>query len=204
MFSFTIDGQAESIQMDNTGTLAGLLEGINSTLAKDGRFIASLKVDGKEMEGCSPGVDRSLDSIESIEITSESPVRLAARIIGEAQNYIDGLIDFLKGVAGHYSAGSDCAGAAFVEAVQGLQWFVQMTDFIETNLRLDFTSISVNGRSISESVNALNGVLQDLAVAQEASDPVMLADILEYDLVPCLAEWKNIYTVFERSLAAQV
>ena len=32
--------------------------------------------------------------------------------------------------------------------------------------------------------------------AQEESDPVLLADILEYDLVPHLEDWQEIYNLF--------
>jgi len=37
--------------------------------------------------------------------------------------------------------------------------------------------------------------------AQEEGDPIMLADLLEYDLAPHLEQWKEIYTLFERELA---
>jgi hypothetical protein len=58
-----------------------------------------------------------------------------------------------------------------------------------------------NGRPVAEYVNCLNGILQEIVNAQEGFDPVLLADILEYDLVPHLEEWKEIYTLFERELA---
>ena len=143
-----------------------------------------------------------LAGIDSIEITTETPVRLVGKILDEGQNYIDGLRDCLMKVAGHFTAGSECADESFAEAVQGLQWFVQMTDFIECTLNLDFQKLLRNGRPVAEYVKSLNGILQEIVNAQEGSDPVMLADILEYDLVPHLEEWKEIYTLFERELAA--
>jgi hypothetical protein len=197
MLSCIIDGQPAAIQYEAMSTLAGLLDDLNITLAKERKFIASLHVDGKDMGGTATCVDRRLDGIGTIAITTESSFSLAGRILDEAQNYIDGLMDFLRQVAGHYGAGSNCAEGAFEEAVQGLQWFVQMTDFCETTLGLDFTILSCNGGSVSQSVETLNGILSDLADAQEANDPVMLADIMEYDLVPHLAEWKEIYLLIQ-------
>jgi len=144
---------------------------------------------------------RRLDGIDSIEITTETPVRLVGKILDEGDKYIDGLRDCLLKVAGHFTAGSECADDSFAEAVQGLQWFIQMTDFIEGTLNLDFRKLSLKGRPVAEYVKSLNGILQEIVNAQEGNDPVMLADIVEYDLVPHLGEWKEIYNLFERELA---
>jgi hypothetical protein len=201
MLSCVIDGQVKSFNLNGTDSLATMLEGVNSDLAKGGRFIASLLVNGEEVVDSISEKSRRLDGIDSIEITTETPVRLVGKILDEGQNYIDGLRDCLMKVAGHFTAGSECADDSFAETVQGLQWFVQMTDFIECTLNLDFQKLLHNGRPVAVYVNCLNGILQEIVNAQEGFDPVLLADILEYDLVPHLEEWKKIYTLFERELA---
>lgn len=201
MLSCVIDGQVKSFNLNGTDSLATMLEGLNSDLAKGGRFIASLLVNGEEVVDSISEKSRRLDGIDSIEITTETPVCLVGKILDEGQNYIDGLRDCLMKVAGHFTSGSECADDSFAEAVQGLQWFVQMTDFIECTLKLDLQKLLSNGRPVAEYVNSLNGILQEIVNAQEGSDPVLLADIIEYDLVPHLEEWKEIYTLFERELA---
>jgi hypothetical protein len=201
MLSCVIDGQVKSFNLNGTDSLATMLEGLNSDLAKGGRFIASLLVNGEEVVDSISEKSRRLDGIDSIVITTETPVCLVGKILDEGQNYIDGLRDCLMKVAGHFTSGSECADDSFAEAVQGLQWFVQMTDFIECTLNLDFQKLLRNGRPVAEYVNSLNGILQEIVNAQEGFDPVLLADILEYDLVPHLEEWKEIYTMFERELA---
>jgi hypothetical protein len=200
MLSCVIDGQVKSFNLNGTDSLATMLEGLNSDLSKGGRFIASLLVNGEEVVDSISEKSRRLDGIDSIEITTETPVRLAGKILDEGQNYIDGLRDCLMKVAGHFTSGSECADDSFAEAVQGLQWFVQMTDFIECTLNIDFQKLLRNGRPVAEYVNSLNGILQEIVNAQEGSDPVLLADIIEYDLVPHLEEWKEIYILFEREL----
>jgi hypothetical protein len=203
MLSCVIDGQVKSFNLNGADSLATMLESLNSDLAKGGRFIASLLVNGKEVVDSVSEKSMRLDVIDSIEITTETPVRLVGKILDEGQNYIDGLRDCLMKVAGNFTSGSECADNSFAEAVQGLQWFVQMTDFIECTLNLDFQKLTRNGRPVGEYVKSLNGILQEIVNAQEGSDPVLLADILEYDLVPHLEEWKDIYTLFDRELAGK-
>ena len=201
MLSCVIDGQVKSFNLNGADSLSVMLEGLNSDLAKGGRFIASLRVNGEEVAGNAEEAGRRLDGIDSIEITTESPVCLVGKLLDEGQHYIDGLRAYMLQVAGDYSAGSERADGSFTEAVQGLQWFVQMTDFIESTLNLDFQKLLLNGRPVAEYVKSLNGILQEIVTAQEEGDPIMLADLLEYDLAPHLEQWKEIYTLFERELA---
>jgi len=201
MLSCVIDGQVKSFNLNGADSLSVMLEGLNSDLAKGGRFIASLRVNGEEVAGNAEEASRRLDGIDSIEITTESPVCLVGKLLDEGEHYIDGLRAYMLQVAGDYSAGSERADGSFTEAVQGLQWFVQMTDFIESTLNLDFQKLLLNGRPVAEYVKSLNGILQEIVTAQEEGDPIMLADLLEYDLAPHLEQWKEIYTLFERELA---
>jgi hypothetical protein len=201
MLSCVIDGQVKDLNGYGAGSLGSLVGDMNRDLAGSGRFIASIRVNGEEVASIEEETGRCLEGIDCIEITTESPVSLVAKILAEGQGYIEGLRDFLMKVAGHFTSGSECADSSFAEAVQGIQWFVQMTGFIEGTLNLDFQMLSLNGRPVAEYVKSLNGILQEIVDAQEGCDPVMLADLLEYDLVPHLGEWKEIYTLFERELA---
>jgi hypothetical protein len=197
MLSCVIDGQAKAFALNGSDSLATMLNGLHGDLAKRGRFIASLLVNGEEVAGIEEETSRRLEGIDSIEITTESPVRLVNNILGESRNFIEGLQNYLTQVAGHFTSGSECADDSFAEGIQGLQWFVQMTDFIECTLGLDFRDLSLNNRPVAEYVKSLNSILREIVNAQEKSDPVLLADILVYDLVPHLEEWKEIYNLFE-------
>jgi len=197
MLNCIIDGQAKALALSGSDNLATMLNGLKGALAENGRFIASLLVNGEEVAGIEEETSRRLEWIGSIEITTESPVCLANKLLAESGDFIDGLQDYLTQVAGHFTSGSDCADGSFAEGIQGLQWFVQMTDFIEGTLRLDFQELSLNKRPVAEYVKNLNYILREIVTAQEVSDPVLLADILVYDLVPHLEEWKEIYNLFE-------
>lgn len=197
MLSCVIDGQAKAFALSGSDSLATMLNGLHGDIAKSGRFIASLLVNGEEVAGIEEETNRRLEGIDSIEITTESPVCLVNNILAESRNFIEGLQNYLTQVAGHFTSGSECADDSFAEGIQGLQWFVQMTDFIECTLRLDFQEIVLNNRPVAEYVKSLNSILQEIVNAQEGADPVLLADILVYDLVPHLEEWKEIYNLFE-------
>ncbi|MGA2151909.1 MAG: hypothetical protein ABSG48_07110 [Geobacteraceae bacterium] len=197
MLSYVIDGQAKTFELNGGDSLATILNGLHGDLANSGRFIASLLVNGEEIAGIEKETSRRLKEIDSIEITTESPDCLVVKLLAESRNFIEGLQNYLTQVAGHYTSGSDCADGSFAHGIQGLQWFVQMTDFIKCTLQLDFQELSLNGIPVAKYVKSLNCILREIVNAQEESDPVLLADILVYDLVPHLEEWKEIYNLFE-------
>ncbi len=201
MLSYVIDGQAKTFELNGGDSLATILNGLYGDLAKSGRFIASLSLNGEEVTS-EEEKNLHLHGNDCLEITTETPGCLAIKILGESQYYINELQNYILLVAGQYTSGIKKADRNFTEAIQGLQWFVQMTDFIERTLQINFQKVMFNYRSIAEYVMCLNSILQEIVKAQEGCDPVLLADILEYDLVPHLGEWKSIYTLFEGELEA--
>ena len=203
MQSCVIDGQIRDFNLSGADSLACMLSSLNGDLTTSGRFIASLRVNGREVADIGEESGQRLEGIGPIEITTESPLSVARNIIAEGEIFIDGLQDYLVRTAGHYSSDNECAGRYFEEAVQGLQWFVQMIGFIEETLQLDFNQFSLNGKPITEYVLSLNSIFQDIVNSQENFDPVLLADLLEYDLVPHLEEWKGIFTLFEGELVSK-
>ena len=200
MQSCIVDGRTMDVELIGDW-LENLLESVYSDLAKNGRFIASLRVNGMEIADIDGESNRPLDGIRSIEIISDSPVHLARNIIIEGEAFIEGLKDCLVRTAERFMSGDEGAGSHFSEAVQGLQWLVQMIGFIELNLKLDFDRLFLNGKPVVEYVQNLNSIFQDIVKSQEQFDTVLLADILEYDLVPHLDDWKGIFSLLERETA---
>ena len=203
MQSCVIDGKISDFNLSGADSLASMLNSLNGDLVKNGRFIASLRVNGREVADIDQESNQRLERIGPIEITTESPYRVASNIIAEGVEFIEGLQDYLVRTAGHYSSGDECAGRYFNESVQGLQWFVQMIGFIEQTLQLDYDQLLLDGRPVAEYVRSLNSIFLEIVNSQENFDPVLLADILEYDLAPHLEEWKAIFTLFEGELAAK-
>ncbi len=202
MQSCVVDGTERAFNLVGAGSLASVLNSLNGDLAKSGRFISSLRVNGREVADIDGESGRCLDGIRSIEVTTGSRLDLARDIIAEGKNYIEGLQDYIMRTAGLYTGGSKCADSSLLEAVQGMQWLVQMIGFIEENLKLDFMRLMLNGQPVDDYIKMLNIICQEIVNAQENADPVLLADILEYDLVPQLDNWKDIFTLFEGITAA--
>ncbi len=93
MQSCVIDGQVRDFNLSGADSLASMLNSLHVDLAKSGRFIASLRVNGREVADVNEESSQHLERIGSIEITTESPFRVASNIIVEAGQFIEGLQD---------------------------------------------------------------------------------------------------------------
>jgi hypothetical protein len=202
MQNCVIDGQVRNFNLSGTDSLESLLDSLKGDLVKSGRFIASLRLNGRKVADIDEESSQRLERIGSIEIKTESPLSVARNIIAEGGEFIEGLQDYLVQTARQYSLDNERAGRYFENAVQGLQWFVQMIGFIEQTLHLDFNQLSLNGGPVADYVRKLNSIFLDIVNTQGKFDPVLLADILEYDLVPHLEEWKEIFTLFAAKSAS--
>jgi hypothetical protein len=202
MQSCVIDGQVRNFDLSDTDSLESMLNSLKGDLVKSGRFISSLRLNGKNVADIGEESSRRLERVGSIEIKTESPLNVARNIIAEGREFIEALQDYLVQTAEQYSLDSERAGRYFEKAVQGLQWFVQMVGFIEQTLHLDYSQLSLNGEPVEVYVRKLNSIFLDIVNTQDNFDPVLLADILEYDLVPHFEEWKEIFTLFAAKSAA--
>jgi hypothetical protein len=197
MLSCMVDGQAHDIMASEGERLGSVIGTLNSEVAKRGRFIAALKVNGEDCaldsENCA---DRTLAEIGRLDVTTESSVDLALETLAEGGNYLGELRSFLLQTADSYRAGDETKGKElFVELINGLEWFVKIALMAELHLQVDFAETFCAGRTLTESVERFNRILLEIIAAQEQRDWVLLTDLLEYELAPQLELWREIFAM---------
>jgi hypothetical protein len=197
MLSCMVDGQAHEITVCESVVLADIIGTLNSELAKDGRFIASLMVDGEKVEAGSEGsTDRALAQVSRLDVTTESSENPAREVLAEGCGYLGELHLFLLQTTKLYRSGDETKGREhFMELINGLEWFVKITSTVERLLNIDFSGTICAGRTLTESVDSFNRILLEIIVAQEQRDVVRLTDLLEYELAPQLELWLEIFTM---------
>ncbi len=152
-----------------------------------GEMIVDLKVDGQSVP-LDDDSEHDADGVDTLEVTtvsSEAAFADAARSIGERLGL---LLDVLQQVVGAFREGSDdAAHAAFSETVGHMHNILiearEIDDAKETVLRLE-TDDSVSYAD----PGALVATFTEIVGAQEQRDSVLVADLLEFELLPVLQE----------------
>lgn len=197
MLNFMVDGQTHDIKSYDGVALDNIIGMLSSEAAKNGRFIASLKVNGEELEtGFETGADMVLADISSLEVTTVSSEQLVLEALAEGGSYLVELRNFLIQTTDAYRTGNETKGRElFIELIQGLEWFVKIASTAELQLKVDFAGTICSGQTLSEAVDSLNQILLEIIVAQEQRDWVLLTDLLEYELAPQLELWREIFSL---------
>ena len=197
MLDCTVNGQThEIIPCDEEG-LGSVIRNLSSEVAKNGQYIASLKVNGEELDmNSGKYADWTLADVGRLEVSTGSTEHSALEVLTEGCAFLGELRLFLLQSAEFYRAGDETKGREFfIELIKGMEGFVKIASAVDRRLKIDFAETSCSGRTLAESVNSLNGLLLEIIVAQEQRDWILLTDLLEYELAPQLEHWLEIFTM---------
>jgi hypothetical protein len=200
MIHCMVDGREHAIQTDEMDELATLIDALSSDVGKDGRFIASLSVDGSELYPSSEWYQpRKLQGIRKIEAITGLSTQLAADALAQSYRCLEDLRNTLLQSVDCFRSGNDQRGMKlFIELVTSFEWFVSAVRSVGEVLRVDFTTTLLNGVPVVEEVEGINRILLDIIGAQERKDWVLLGDLLEYELEPQMERCEELLGVLQQ------
>jgi hypothetical protein len=203
MLDCMIDGQKYDLGLAGTERAGAVIDLVNRGLKDSRRFVSSFRLDGEEI---SPELDGELllDGVSMVEITTETPTQLAAKLLNESEPFIRGLQQSLTTTAQSQILSREQANRTLVESLDQLSCFVDITSFIVATLQIDLDATMVEGCSVSSRIATLNGIFTEICQAQERNDRVLVSDIIEYDLIPHLDKWLAIFATIQKYGSAQL
>lgn len=123
---------------------------------------------------------------------ADSRQKPLCEIFADSRVFLDDLVSFALETAGLYRSGREMkANEFFLQAVEGLEFLTACI------IHIGNLTESTRESGFEKAVNGLNVVLMEMVASQEKSDWVLLADLLEYELVPILRQWNGIFALME-------
>jgi len=118
-------------------------------------------------------------------------LNLAFESIDSCYGYVDVINDKILNLISLYNANKmDEANSKFLEAIEVLDLYIQLVSRIFEVIRLNNHGQLLQDQSIQKLEIHLLSVLKAVYQAKESNDIVMLCDLLEYELVDNLTQWK--------------
>jgi hypothetical protein len=197
----------EDIQWDTKEKLAlgDLLEDFVSNRFYKDEFIATITVNGVRMseQDMATAKRKPLSEVSSLHITSNTFRRVSIDALESVGEYLDGLAAMIETGADKFRTSNETeANAYFLGCIDGLQTFIGIIDKVKNLNALDFSKLEFESGPISEKESLLLGTLNSIFDTQSKKDWVSLADLLEFELVPLLMDWKGILHVVLDALKA--
>ncbi len=132
-----------------------------------------------------------LKEFTRINFETQTSTELAFEAVDSCNDYVDVLVDKIKELTQLYQAGEgEKANLIFGEMIDILDLYVQLFSKIHSTLKRG----NIVNSEISEDIQKLDihllSVLKALIPAKEKNDIIMLCDLLEYELIDNLTQWK--------------
>lgn len=207
----SLNNQMEDFPTEGIQYFGQLMEKLTEKAAAEGGSVLSVKVNGEDLTGRDRShlQDLPLEDIEQLEIQTGDPKELARSTMDSIAEFLEQLLKELHKTADLFRQGdSNQSNEFFVRCLDGLQVFMHSLEICRRLLGISFEllySPSENGRadkSVAESRRQLFSVLDGMIQAQTDQDWVLMADMLEYELIPALEEWRQIIPAIQEKTAA--
>ena len=178
-------------------TLGDFLLHIEKVGLVQGNVVRSIKINGHE-SSLDSNVNRNmrLSEIETLEVEVTSLSDIVDKNIENADAYLIKLIPGIEKSVELFRIGNEQeANKFFVKIVDGIDWFSQVLDIILTAKEISPETV-FEGKSIQDRRTSLVGLTQQMVDANKNQDWVLLADLLEYEILPYYQEWSNLLPGF--------
>jgi hypothetical protein len=121
----------------------------------------------------------------------KSSIELAFESIDSCFGYVDFINSEISKLIGQYQA-NDFSGAneTFIGVVELMDLYIQLITKAYGVIKRDPATKSFKDESITKLEIHLLSVLKALVAAKEKEDVIMLCDLLEYELMDNLTQWK--------------
>ena len=164
-----------------------------------GSYIRRIWLDDQEF----PSDDREAlqkkpSDIDSLEVELANLKDLVATNLANALDYLKKLIPGFEQAADLFRAGNEQeANKYYLQILDGIEWFSQVVSVIMSPDEGETELPDTDDESLEVRQKKLTDLMSQMLEANENQDWVLLADILEYEMVPFYKDWEKILSKLE-------
>ena len=188
----------EQEESEFTGdTLGAILESM--VVKTPGSYIRRMWLDDKEF----PSDDKETlqkkpSDIDFLEVELSNLKDLVATNLVNALDYLKKLIPGFEEAADLFRAGNEQeANKYYLQILDGIDWFSQVVSIIMNPDEGKLELLDADDENLQVRQEKLTDLMNQMLEANKNQDWVLLADILEYEMLPFYKDWENILSKLE-------
>ena len=159
------------------------------------RTLREVKVNGHPYEEAAMGLPTNIlrAHIGVLEVETQDARDVAMHFLSQAGVYLRTIILSSEKVAEMFRTSDEReANEHYLRTLDSLQLFMQVLNTARATLNLDFKRNLPDNTWPDMHLEKLSGLVQEMLIAQEQEDWILLADLMQYDLVEALRNWQEI------------
>ena len=192
MTNVTVNSRPLEHQLLTSSTVTDIINLIQSRNNGD-EVLTGMTIDGErfECDGEHEIFRRNISKCTNIDFFFQKPIDLVFEALDSSGAYIDVISGKIMNLVGLYNEGkTQEANAKFGEVVEIMDLYIQLMSRIHRTIREELKDKFVKSQTIQNLEIHLLSVLKALVPAKEKDDVIMLCDLLEYELIDNLTQWK--------------
>ncbi|HYK89525.1 MAG TPA: hypothetical protein VE398_12190 [Acidobacteriota bacterium] len=189
-------------------SLDGVLKHVEDNYLPPDSVVRQIHIDGLSvLPGESHEIPRDLlegiERRERVDISTGSLRDVASDSLAEAASYLERIELIIPSLSSSFQAfpGPE-AFANLKELYSGLYWLTLLLDRLEKTFKMSFCEIAIQGIPFRAHQQSFISALHQLVGSQEKGDFSLVADILEYEILPFLPIWRELFSGIGQRVAA--
>lgn len=193
--SLKVDGK---IVNGSAETLGGLVQLLLALPECQERVIQSIVIDGVEVNDWDDSSSMPIAATSDVVVTTRPLAHALLETAASCREYLPRLIEGSMKIATQLQQGQPKEALGSIpDLIDGLQWYSEFLAYV--------ASLAPEEKEpAQERVFSLNGILEQLVASLEGSDLTLLADLLEYELVPELESGHGYVELLIMNLSAKM
>ncbi len=208
-----LNNQSQDIPTDGIQYFGQLMEKLTEEAASEGGSVLNVRLNGEDITGRDKSnfEQMSVGEIENLEVETGDPKTLARSTLYSIADFHEQLLKELQITSEFFRMNNiDRSNESFLRCIDGLQVFMHTMESCRKLLGLSFelllmpSSNTEEEISVAESRRSIFTALDGIIEAQTDQDWVLLADIMEFELTPSLAMWREVIQMILEKTAVDV
>ncbi len=181
-------------------TLGELLDGILQSKPALGNFFSRVCLNKEEVAHDSEPIRRTpVAEIETLETEISSLSQIVNKNLTNIRAYLNKLIPGIEKAAELFRSGDEKeANQFFINIIDGMDWFSQVVESLEKAVDLIPGSQKMPEGAVKERQERLITLIQQMEEANKNKDWILLADLLEYEILPYYSDWEKMLPQFQQ------
>ena len=192
----TLNDQNLPVDFSHLRNLEEALVELNDKFIPSGQQLFQVQVNGQFFTERYPRESRyvTLGEVSTLDLKTVSDVDMARSILTDAAQQAQTLVQALEKSAALFRlAAEDEANHYFAQVLDALRWLVQTGEGACQVLDVELTQVkSPQIGDVSEFLKRFQDLLDEMLQVFEEEDYILLADLMEYELLPMVQEWQKI------------
>ncbi len=146
------------------------------------------------LEGKAGEVIQQLEDREKVEIFTGTLWEIAHDSITETIAYLDRIEAITPSLATSFQTSpGPQSHESLRQLCEGFYWLILLLDKLRMSFRLDLDDLLIQGIPVSEHHRNFISILKQLVDSQEKGDFVLIADLIEYEILRLVPVWRELF-----------